>query len=125
MTVRILGAASATIVVIVALLAIGLPRLSGAETGSTPAPSPVPTPIPTPTALPTPLPSSAVGSGPAGYDQVHLAELFHYGMRYPSTWTLAVGAQPNIPDLLPAVGLGRSDFYSDGSRPASWSRPGR
>jgi len=113
MTVRVLGAASATIVVIVALIAIGLPRLSGAETGATPAPSSAPTPIPTATALPTPLPS-AVGSGLAGTDQVHNSELFHYGMRYPSTWTLTVGTQPNIPDLLPALGLVRSDFYSDG-----------
>jgi hypothetical protein len=123
MNIRALGAGVATIVVIVALAALALPRFTGS--GSSPNPSTRATPTPTPTVASTPRstvgvvasspPSFTVRAGPVGFDQVYRSGLYRYGMRYPTTWTVAAGAVVNAPDDLPDLASvpPRSDYYSD------------
>ena len=98
--------------------------------GPTPTVSPAPSPSPTATPTPTPLPSFTVKKGPAGYDQVHISDVYRYGLRYPSTWTLQEGGLVNEEDAIPEVGIGRNDFYSQGNSgvyvtagPVSTTRP--
>jgi len=98
--------------------------------GPTPTVSPSPSPSPTATPTPTPLPSFAVRKGPAGYDQVHISDVYRYGLRYPSTWTFDEGGLLNESDAIPVVGGGWNDFYSEGNSgiyvtagPLSTTRP--
>ncbi|MFI5225606.1 MAG: hypothetical protein ACHQ3P_02910 [Candidatus Limnocylindrales bacterium] len=79
-----------------------------------PTPSVALTPVPSPTETPTPLPSFTVRSGPPGYDQVHVSDVYRYGLRYPSNWTLqGEGGLLNETDAIPQIGLGRNDLYGD------------
>ena len=88
---------------------------STAPPTSSPTPAVSPTPSPSPTATPTPLPSFTVRNGPAGYGQVHISDVYRYGLRYPSTWTLSAGGLLNESDAIPTVGVGRNDFYNQGN----------
>jgi hypothetical protein len=98
----------------------------------TPSPTPTvpPTPSPSPTATPTPLPSFTVRPGPPGYDKVGVSDVYRYGLRYPSTWTLQQGGLLNESDGIPQIGLGRNDLYGQGNSfiyvtagPLSTARP--
>jgi hypothetical protein len=136
--------AAAVIGVLVVGAAFYLLRPGGADLGSAAAssptpqptptvvasPSPTPTLAPTPSPTPTPLPSFAVRKGPAGYDQVHISDVYRYGLRYPSTWTFDPGGLLNESDAIPVVGGGWNDFYSEGNSgiyvtagPLSTTRP--
>jgi len=121
-----LAAMAATVVIIVALLAFGLPRLAGSGASQSPTPgSVVPTirpvatasPAPVPTASPagTPVPSFPINAGASGFDQLHVSPLYHYALRYPASWSLSLGAIPNAPDDLPDLASvpSRADFFSD------------
>ena len=129
MNVRTLGAAVATVAVVVALLALGLPRLTGSGSGLTPSPSasplagststlgPTAASTSTPTVAPTPFPSFAIRQGPPDFTDVYASPLYRYGLRYPATWTLAAGEIANAPDDLPELGSvpSRADLFSDGN----------
>jgi hypothetical protein len=77
---------------------------TSAAPSSTPPPSASSSPVPTP--APTLVP---VGS----LDQTHVSDLYGYSVRYPSNWHLSAGTNPGIPDNLPELSAGRSDFYGD------------
>jgi hypothetical protein len=110
---RLAGAA------IIAVLAVGVAvfGLRPVSTGGPPPASPSASPAATTadaslraTAPATPRPTLS----PLAYTQAHTSSVYHYSARFPATWTLAAGTDPNDPDAIYDIGVGKSDFYGDG-----------
>ncbi|HEX8025858.1 MAG TPA: hypothetical protein VF484_06625 [Candidatus Limnocylindrales bacterium] len=96
-------------------IGLGGPSPSATQAASpASAPTSVPTPAGTPAATSTPLPSFTIHAGVADFTQVHVSDVYRYGMRFPSQWTLDPGKHQNTPDSIPEIGLGYNDFYGDG-----------
>jgi hypothetical protein len=118
MNIRVLGAASATILVVAAVGVLALPRLTGTGPGGqaslTPTSTVAATVPPASPPRPTPLPSFDVHPAPSGFTEVHVSQLYRYAMRYPATWTLEAGTSVSSPDSIPNLGAGFADFYGDG-----------
>ena len=76
------------------------------------SPGPSPTTVAPSSAVPAGSPV-AVAPGPSGFDQVHVSDLYGYGMRYPAGWTFKAGAYLNRKDYTPALSEDLADFYND------------